>query len=77
MKYGISSMDSMQDYTVFNTLDECKNWVEIYEKDLEDSKFIEIIDDDNHDNVIFYANIEWSEGKSNIQKIAKDIITIK
>nr|WP_318682277.1 hypothetical protein [uncultured Treponema sp.] len=77
MKYGIYSMDTMQDYAVFNTLDDCKNWVEIYEKQLEDSKYIEIIDDNNHDNVIFYANIEWRDGKSNIKKIAEDIIAIK
>ena len=76
MKYGIFSMDTMQDYAVFNTLDECKNWVEIYEKQLEDSKYIEIIDDNNHGNVIFYANIEC-DGNSNIKKIAEDIIAIK
>ena len=75
MKYGIFSMDTMQDYAVFNTLDECKNWVEIYEKQLE--KYIEIIDDNNHDNVIFYANIEWHDCNSNIKKIAEDIIAIK
>ncbi len=75
MKYGIQSMDSGCDYTEFDTLEECKKWVLSYLDELEkdNARYIQIVNADNPDEVIFYENVEWNNGTSNLSEIAEKI----
>lgn len=74
-KYGIQSMDSGCDYTEFNTLEECKKWIlsNLYELERDDVRYIQIINVENPDEIIFYENVEWLDGVSNLKQIAEKI----
>lgn len=75
MRYGISSMDSGCDYTEFNTLEECKNWIlsNAFKLERDGAKYIQIVNADNPDEIVFYDNILWNDGVSNITEIVKKI----
>ena len=75
MKYGIQSMDSGCDYTEFKTLAECAKWVlsNQYELERDNARYIQIVDAENPDNIIFYENVTWKDGVSNIPEIAEAI----
>lgn len=75
MKYGIQSMDSGCDYTELSTLEECKEWVllHLYELERDNARYIQIVNAGNHDEIIFYENVEWVEGESNLKQIAEKI----
>lgn len=75
MKYGIQSMDSGCDYTEFRTLEECKEWVlsNLYELERNNARYIQIINVENPDEIIFYENVEWLDGVSNLKQIAEKI----
>jgi hypothetical protein len=75
MKYGIQSMDSGCDYTEFDTLEDCKKWVLNYLDELErdNARYIQIINGENPDEIIFYENVEWHDGVSHLKQIAEKI----
>ena len=80
MKYGIQSMDSGCDYTEFDSLEECRDWVLSYISELEkgNAKYIQIINAEDPEEMIFYENVTWDyKGKSNLRDIAKRIISKK
>ena len=83
MKYGIQSMDSGCDYTEFDTLEECKNWVLSYRWALErdNAKYIQIInaeDAEDDEVMIFYENVKWDDdGNSNLKDIPERIASLK
>lgn len=75
MKYGIQSTDSGCDYTEFSTLEECKEWVlsNLYELERNNARYIQITNVENPDEIIFYENVEWHDGVSNLKQIAEKI----
>ncbi len=75
MKYGIQSMDSGCDYTEVSTLEECKKWVlsNLYELERDNARYIQIVNVENPDEIIFYDNVEWHDGVSNLKQIAEKI----
>lgn len=79
MKYGIQSMDSGCDYTELSTLGECRKWVlsNFYGLERDNARYIEIVNADNPDEIVFYANVEWDDGKSNLKEIAENIVAAK
>ena len=76
MRYGISSSNSGCDYTVFhNSIFECKKWILLYLHQLEEANtpFIQIVDADNPVKILFYENVKWENGQSNLKEIADKI----
>lgn len=73
--YGIQSMDSGCDYSEFESLKECADWVTDYKQELEkdNARYI-MITTNNGEKVVFYANVIWENGKSNLDEIAKSIL---
>ena len=76
MKYGIQTTDNGCDYHVFSTLKECGKWVlsYLYELEKDNARYVQIVNHDNPDEVIFYDNVEWTDGVSNLKEIAEAII---
>lgn len=75
MRYGIQSMDSGCDYTELDTLDDCKKWVlsNLYELERDGARYLQIVNADNPDEVVFYENVQWENGTSNLKEIANSI----
>lgn len=75
MRYGIQSMDSGCDYTELNTLDDCKKWIlsNLYELERDGARYIQIVNADNPDEVVFYENVQWKDDISNLKEIADSI----
>ncbi|MBO6300835.1 MAG: hypothetical protein J6N15_00160 [Ruminiclostridium sp.] len=71
-------MDSGCDYTVVDSLAAAESWVTtyLYELERDGANYIQIVDADNPDNVIFYENVKWVDGKSNIAEIAERIAAL-
>ena len=75
MKYGIKTTDTGCDYTVLDSLEECSKWVKmnIFELERNNARYVEIINDEDHDELVFYDNVTWENGVSNLKEIAAKI----
>ena len=73
LHYGIQSTDTGSDFTELKSYDECVQWVISNQKSLEDdnAKYIQVLDlfNPTDDNIVFYKNVEWNDGKSNLDDI--------
>ena len=78
MKLGIQTSNSGCDYTVVNSFAVAESWVATYLDSLEKdgADFVQIVDADNPDNVIFYENVKFVNGKSNLTEIAERIAAL-
>ncbi|MBO6185989.1 MAG: hypothetical protein J6O88_15120 [Chryseobacterium sp.] len=65
------------DYQGYETLKECTKWVMDYKYELEqdNARFIQITIN-NGEEIVFYDNVIWENGKSNLNEIAKSILEI-
>ena len=81
LHYGIHSTDSSVDFTEFKSFDDCIKWVKSLKRELENdnARYIEVNDlfNPSDDNIVFYENVEWKDGKSNIDNIIRNMETNK